>query len=175
MSDEVIQELFVALTSRWVRPDGRLAIGVPTSRLAQTLRLEPPALRAKLQEVQDKVAELGLEVRSYTEDGEEWQCICAATGGPVDLDLLAQGVLGVIIRLALERRTRSVPLKLLKDALIRRDYITESELQRIIRDLDRHGYIRRKKGSLSFGFRTQLEFTEEALQQIKEEVASTIF
>lgn len=174
MSEDVPRDLFIALASRWLKADGKLAFGAPASRLAQVLRLEPPALREKLRELQERVRGLGLEIRSYSEDGEEWYCLCSIAGGPVDIDLISQGVLAVIIRLALDRRTHTIPAGLLKDALVRREYLSEGELQRIIRELDRAGYIRRRKGKITLGFRTKVEFTEQSLQQIREEVSSTI-
>ena len=168
--ESLLPQLMAILTARWRQEGGRLAVGAPRRRLLEALRIGEGELDALLQELADRAAALGLELRDYRRAGDTWCCLTALQGGPIELTDIEQGVLGLIIHLALQSgRKRSAATEVVREILVGREYLTEHQLQTVLRRLESHGYIRRSRGLVTLDCRTTLEFDEAAQKEIAEQ------
>jgi len=168
--ETLLPQLMAILTARWRDESGRLAVGAPRKRLLEVLRIDEAQLDALLQSLADRAVALGLELRDYRRAGDTWCCLTAIHGGPVELSEVDQGVLGLIIHLVLKSgRRRYASMEQVRETLVGREYLTENQLQAVLRRLEYHGYIRRSRGTLSLDCRTTLEFDEAAQKEIAEQ------
>ena len=94
---EIDPQLFIALTSRWRRENGSLAIGVSKNQLRNKTGLTLLELETTLEDFGRKAKRLGLELISYVFENEEWYCLRSIYVVPNELTLDEQAVLGTII------------------------------------------------------------------------------
>jgi len=168
--ESLLPQLMAVLTARWRQENGRLAVGAPRKRLLEALRVDEAQLDALLQGLADRLAPLGLELRDYRRAGDTWCCLTALQGGPIELADPEQGVLGLVIHLVRESgRRRCAATDAVREILVGREYLTEHQLQAILRRLEYHGYIRRSRGSVTLDCRTTLEFDDAAQKEIAEQ------
>jgi hypothetical protein len=168
--ESLLPQLMAVLTSRWRQENGRLGVGAPRKRLLEALRVGEPQLEALLQQLADRVAAIGLELRDYRRAGDTWCCLTALQGGPIELTEVEQGVLGLIIHLVRKSgRKRCAATETIREILVGREYLTEHQLQSILRRLEYHGYVRRSRGTVTLDCRTTLEFDDTAQKEIAEQ------
>ena len=176
--DETLQELFVALTSRWRTEDGSLAAGVPRRRLLTALDLDEPALRPLLDRLSGHLGPLGLELIEYYHARDRWYAIKSLHAAPNELDENEQAVLGVVIALIEESKRPSeakIPPSKLKRILVRGKYLTQYRLDKVLSNLEHLGYLRRTKGGHAYGPRTLIEYGEDSRRNIAEEARELVF
>lgn len=171
----LVPQLLAILTARWRDEGGRLAIGAPRRRLLQVLRLDEEQLDALLQDLAQRASELGLDLREYRKAGDTWHCLTVTHGGPVELDEVSQGVLGLLIHLVgRSGRRKAASCEELREILVGREYLSEHHLRTILRRLDYLGYVRRSRGMIALDCRTSLEFDEAARKEIAEQAKALI-
>ena len=171
----VLPQLVAILTARWRDETGRLGIGAPRRKLLEALRVDEARLDALLQELAQKAGELGMDLREYRRAGETWHCLTATYGGPLELDDISQGVLGLLIHLVRRSgRRKSATQEEVREILVGREYLSEYQLQAILRRLDYLGYIRRSRGTIALDTRTTLEFDDAAQKEIAEQAKALI-
>lgn len=169
---DVDPQLFIALTSRWRRENGSLAIGVSKNQLRNKTGLTLLELETTLEDFGRKVKRLGLELISYVLENEEWYCLRSIYVVPNELTLDEQAVLGTIIfmveRKSDRRRREEEPISSsdLFERLVKRGYYSEYTLTRILRTLDATGYIRRGGNKIKYGSRTKIEISAERRAEI---------
>ncbi len=174
--EDAIQELFIALTTRWHQEDGVLAIGVPQSKLLKAGGIQAPALENLLKELREKVSSLGLDVIEYLYKGERWYAIRSNYVAPSELTEEEEAVLAYIMS-HLENcgeRKQQVQLSTIKKKMLAGDYLTETQFDRVLRQLEHLGYIERHKQFIQYSCRTLLEFNESARKHIAEEAKQRI-
>jgi len=175
VDETLLPQLVAVLTARWRDEGGRLCVGAPKRRLLESLRVEPESLEFLLHKLADQAAALGLELRDYRKAGDTWCCLTAVHGGPNELAERDQGVLGLVIHLVRKSgRRRHASMDEVREILVGREYLTEHQLQTILRRLDYHGYIRRSRGTVRLDCRTTLEFDEAAQKEIAEQAKALI-
>ncbi len=169
---EIDPQLFIALTSRWRRENGSLAIGVSKNQLRNKTGLTLLELETTLEDFGRKVKRLGLELISYVFENEEWYCLRSIYVVPNELTLDEQAVLGTIIfmieRKSDRRRREEEPISSsdLFERLVKRGYYSEYTLTRILRTLDATGYICRGGNKIKYGSRTKIEISAERRAEI---------
>lgn len=171
---DLYAQLFTICTARASDLSGRLQIGATAARLEQALGVDNQQLLHVLNSLADQVRPLGLEMIEYSHDGEAWYCIRSRHGGPTEISEICQGVLGVILALAGGSRERRVPTSRLRSRLVEREYLKEFELDKALRTLDQAGYIRRGRGQIYLGPRTQVELTRERMDEIAHQAKQLI-
>ena len=180
MSDiiqEALQELFVALTTRWRKENGVLAIGVSRKQLLKAGSIESQVLEDLLKKLKENISSLGLELLEYIYEGEAWYAIRSTYVAPADLKSEEEAVLAVIIA-HIESSTenkKEVPVANVKKKLVNGKYFSEYQFERILRNLEQSGYIERKKNNLLYSPRILIELPQEARKHICEESARLIF
>lgn len=175
--DEALQELFVALTTRWRRENGKLAVGVTRAKLLKTDGITPAVLDELFKKLRDKLKELGLELVEYVYDGDVWYAIRSTYVSLTELQNEEEAVLAVLIA-ALETAPGSkkeVAGEVLKKRLVNGKYFTDSQMERVLKNLEHLGYLDRQKKLLLYGPRTLLEFSEDARKHIQEQCGRLIF
>ncbi|MBI4615042.1 MAG: hypothetical protein HY720_15625 [Planctomycetes bacterium] len=176
--DDVLQELFLALTARWRSEDGKLAVGVPRKKLVAALDLPEAELGPVLDRLSGRIGPLGLEVVEYYHGRDRWVALRSLAACPNELGEWEQAVLGVVIAFLEESQrpdSSQVPLSKLKRLLVRGKYLSEYRLERVLANLEHLGYLSRKKDGYAYGPRTLLEFGEERRKNIHEEARELIF
>jgi hypothetical protein len=168
--ESLLPQLMAILTARWREEGGRLSVGAPRKRLLEALRVDEPQLDALLDALAKRAEALGLELRDYRRAGDTWCCLTAVHGGPVELTDVDQGVLGLVIHLVLKSgRRRCAETEAIHEILVGREYLTDNQLQSVLRRLEYHGYIHRGRGTVTLDCRTTLEFDENAQKEIAEQ------
>lgn len=168
--EDLLPQLMAVLTARWRDENGRLGVGAPRRRLLEALRMDEVQLEALLQRLAERAAVLGLELRDYKRTGDTWCCLTAIHGGPTELTEVEQGVLGLIIHLVHKSgRRRYAPADAIREILVGREYLSEHQLQNVLRRLEYHGYVRRSRGTVALDCRTTLEFDEHARKEIADQ------
>lgn len=176
--DEVLQEMFVALTSRWRTDEGQLAVGVGRRKLMAALDVDEAGLRPLLDELAGRLGPLGLELVEYYHARDRWYAVKSVFAAPNELDENEQAVLGVVIALVEESKRPSearIPLARLKRILVRGKYLTQYRLDKVLASLEHLGYLRRTKGGHAYGPRTLIEYGEESRRNIAEEARELVF
>lgn len=170
-SDDIMPELFTALTARWHQEDGSLAIGVPRSKLAKAAGMNVEHLEEYLQKMRQQIASLGMELVEYSHQGEAWYAIRSSYICPSELKEDEEAVLGYLISLLEDTKRHShVTVSQVKKKLIEGKYFNESQLDRILKQLENLGYILRRQQKIVYHCRTLLEFSPQSRQHIAEEV-----
>lgn len=173
--ETLLPQLVAILTARWREDNGRLAVGTPKRRIREALRIEVEGLEFLLHKLADQAEPLGLELRDYRRGGDTWLCLTAVHGGPSELRDREQGVLGLLIHLVRKSgRRRCAAMDEVREILVGREYLTEHQLQTILRQLDYLGYIRRSRGTVHLDCRTTLEFDDAAQKEIAEQAKTLI-
>jgi hypothetical protein len=173
--EDLLPQLVAILTARSRDEQGRLAVGAPRRRLREALRIDEAGLDALLQSLAERGDGLGLELRDYRKAGDTWCCLTAIHGGPTELTDVEQGVLGLLVHLVLQnRRKRFAAMEEVREILVGREYLTEYQLQTVLRRLEYHGYVRRSRGTIHLDCRTALEFDEAAQKEIAEQARRLI-
>ncbi len=171
----LLPQLVAILTARSRDENGRLAIGAPRRKLLEALRVGEEELDALLQNLAQRGSELGLDLREYRKAGDTWHCLTATYGGPLELDDISQGVLALLIHLVRKSGRRKIATQEeVREILVGREYLSEYQLQTILRRLDYLGYIRRGRGTIALDCRTTLEFDEAAQKEIAEQARALI-
>ncbi|NUM35637.1 MAG: hypothetical protein HUU50_13910 [Candidatus Brocadiae bacterium] len=180
MSDiiqEALQEIFVALTTRWRKENGVLAIGVSRKQLLKAGSIEPAVLEDLLKKLKENISSLGLELLEYLYEGESWYAIRSSYVAPADLKSEEEAVLAIIIAHieSIKESKKEAPLANIKKKLVGGKYFSEYQFDRILRNLEQSGYIERKKNNLAYSPRTLIELPEDARKHICEESSRLIF
>jgi len=173
--ESLLPQLTAVLTARWRDETGRLAIGAPRKRLLEALRVDEAQVDALLQELANRAISLGLELRDYRRAGDSWCCLTAVHGGPTELTDVDSGVLGLLIHLVLKSgRRRCASMDEIREILVGREYLTENQLQAILRRLEYLGYLRRSRGTVALDCRATLELDDAAQKEIAEQAKALI-
>ncbi|MFW6161348.1 MAG: hypothetical protein ACODAJ_01185 [Planctomycetota bacterium] len=173
--ETILPQLVAILTARWRQDNGRLAVGAPKRRIREALRVEGEELEFLLHKLADQAEAIGLELRDYRRSGDTWLCLTAVHGGPSELRDREQGVLGLLVHLVRKSgRRRSATMDEIREILVGREYLTEHQLQTVLRQLDYMGYIRRSRGTVHLDCRTALEFDDAAQKEIAEQAKTLI-
>ena len=173
--ETLIPQLVAILTARWREEGGRLAVGASKRRLREALRIDDEGLEFLLHKLAEQCAPMGLELRDYRRAGDTWCCLTAAHGGPTELLEREQGVLGLLIHLVRKSgRSRFAAMEDIREILVGREYLTEHQLQTVLRRLEYHGYIRRTRGTVHLDCRTTLELDDAAQKEIAEQAKALI-
>jgi len=173
--ESLLPQLVAILTARWRQENGRLAVGAPKRRLMAALRVDEAHLNALLQSLAERAIGIGLELRDFRRAGDTWCCLTAVQGGPIELTDVDQGVLGLIIHLVRKSgRRRCASIEEIREILVGREYLTEHQLQSVLRRLDYYGYVRRGRGIVHLDCRTTLEFDRNAQKEIAEQARTLI-
>ncbi len=180
MSDiiqEALQELFVALTTRWRKENGVLAIGVSRKQLLKAGSIEGAVLDDLLKKLKENIVNLGLELLEYIYDGETWYAIRSTYVAPTDLKSEEEAVLAVIVAHieSCAESKKETPIGTVKKKLVGGKYFSEYQFDRILKNLEQSGYIERKKNSLIYSPRTLIELSQDARKHICEESSRLIF
>ena len=174
---EALQELFVALTTRWRKENGVLAIGVSRKQLLKAGSVEVEILDDLIKKLRENVANLGLELLEYLYEGEVWYAIRSTYVAPCELKSEEEAMLSVIIAHIESNPSdkKETPIANVKKKLVGGKYFSEYQFDRILRNLELYGYIERKRNSLVYSPRTLIELSQEARKHISEESARLIF
>lgn len=176
--DEILSELFVALTARWRGPEGNLAIGVSARRLIGALGVSAGDLGVLLDRLVERVAPLGLELVEYYHERDRWYVLRSVHPAPTELDEWEQSTLGVVIAMAEETKRgadAAVPGHKIQRLLVRGKYLSLYRLDRALSRLEALGYLVRKKGGYAYGPRTLVEYSEESRKNIHLEARDLVF
>lgn len=175
--EEALQELFIAITARWQREDGTLGIGVSRSQLTTAGEISSDVLDNLLDTLRKKLAELGVELLEYMYDGDIWYAVRSSYVCPSELRSEEEAMLALFIS-ELESSSKApseILVKNCKQKLIGGKYFSEHQFDKIVRNLETLGYIKRKRSSILYGPRTLLEFSEESRKHIAEESHRLVF
>ncbi len=168
---ELFRELTTILTRRWTK-NNVLVFGVSEHDLLIATRMDVVSLHNILEDYSAFIELLGLRLVSYyLEEGDKWYCLKSEYYAPPELSESETLVLGVMIAMIELEQRSSVSVKKVKEFLLTRGYLKEYQVGIIIKSLVKKGYIKRKRGynSLSYGYRTLIEFEETERVKIKEE------
>lgn len=169
-------QILLALSSQWRRPDGSLVFGQPKRKLRQKMGISMIDLENLLKDFRKEIKPLGLELFSYSEDGEIWYCIRSKYVVPNELDMEQQAVLGTIIYFVEKESEKDIPNEnhsinpnLLQKKLVDGGYYSDYKLSKILQTLESLSYIQRERKSISYGIRTKIEFKPEKRKEIAEQ------
>jgi DNA-binding MarR family transcriptional regulator len=171
---DINPQLLIALTSRWRRKNGSLAMGISKRQLRNKTGLSLLDLETLLEEFGKKVRKIGLELVSYVTNNETWYCLRSIYVVPNELTGDEQAVLGTIIYLIEKktdhRRREEQPINktALVDRLVKRGYYSDYSLNKMLQTLEAAGYIQRSPGKIKYGPRTKIELTDERRKEIAE-------
>ena len=83
--EEALQELFIAITARWRKDDGTLAIGVTRSRLLKAGDIGPEVFDDLLDKLKKSIKSLGMELVEYLYEGDVWYSVRSAYVCPSEM------------------------------------------------------------------------------------------
>lgn len=174
--DEIVQELFAALTTRWRREDGRLAIGVTREKLLSVGDINQEILDNLLEKLKQHIQPLGMELVEYISQGEYWYAIRSVYACPAELKREEESTLAVCVAL-LEKKSgkgrkkeeQKAEVSALKRRLVKGQYFTEYQVDKHIKSLEYLGYIQRHQKYFSYGPRSLLELSPESRRHISEQ------
>ena len=173
--ESLLPQLVAVLTARWREEGGRLAVGASKRRIREAHRIDDAAPELQLHKHADRAAGMGLDLRDYRRAGDTWVCLTALHGGPTELRDREQGVLGLLIHLVHgSGRRRCATMEEVREILVGREYLTEHQLQTVLRRLDYLGYVRRSRGTVHLDCRTALELDDAAQKEIAEQAKALI-
>lgn len=170
---EALQELFIAITTRWRNEQGILCIGVSRKKLLQAGNISSAILDELLKQIKEQIEPLGLELIEYIYDSEVWYTIHSIYVAPSELNSKEEAMLATIISFIESKHT--VNITELKKKLIAGEYFTVYQFEQTIKNLEQLGYIQRKKQKIQYGPRTLVEFSEDARKHIGKEAERLIF
>ena len=175
--DEALQELFMALITRWRKENGRLGIGVPKTKLLKAGAIKPDVLDDLLQKLRAKVGELGLEVVEYLYEGEPWYAVRSIYVCPTEMKEEEESFLALLIAQleAAQAPQRGVKEEPIKNRVVKNKYFTEHQFDRILKNLEQLGYVEKRQKRIYYLPRTLLEFSAETRKHIGEQAARLIF
>lgn len=176
--EETLQELFLALSTRWRQKDDNLAIGMSQGKLLQALEIDKHDLEKLLQELKAKITFLGLELVEYLYKNELWYSIRANYCCPSEIKKEEEATLAIIIG-SLEKMknpsSAEVSTQQIKKKIVSGKYLSEYQFDRVIKNLEYLGYIKKGRKGVSYSPRTLIEFSEEARKHIAQESQKLIF
>ncbi|MGQ4915516.1 MAG: hypothetical protein ACP6IU_12340 [Candidatus Asgardarchaeia archaeon] len=174
-TDEVAQ-LIAALSARWIGENGKIRYGVPEKKLLSIFKNNKKRLNALLSELERNIEPLGLMLVKYYMGNEKWYCLRTVYGVPTELTNDEYAVLGVIISI-MERKKNKTAFrkKELYLKLVTGGYMSQYQLDTILKRLELLGYINIEKGNISYGPRLQIEFDDERRKKIAEKASELIF
>lgn len=172
---EAMQELFIALTTRWRRDNGVLAIGVSKNKLLKAGNIQAGNLDELLQKLRARVADLGLELVEYLYQGESWYALRSTYVCPNELSSEEEAVLGVAIANIEANNGKPVSVEQIKKKLLAGKYFSDYQLDQIVKHLEQLGYIEKKMKLVSYSPRTLLEFSGDARKHIAEQTQRLVF
>lgn len=175
---DATQELFIAMSTRWIKNDGSLATGVSRKQILQKTDIKAEVLDDLIMQVKEKVDLLGLEVVEYTYESDLWYTLRSNYVAPNELNPEEEATLAVIIEFLEKQKdptTANISLDKINDRLVKGKYFTNSSLDRSLRKLEYLGYINRKRKKISYKPRTLIEFSEISRKHIAEESSKLMF
>jgi hypothetical protein len=178
MSDivqEALQELFIALTTRWRMDNGVLAIGISKGKLLKAGNIQTAALDDLLQKLRARVSDLGLELVEYLYAGESWYALRSTYVCPNELTNEEEAVLGVVIANIETNNGKQVSLDNVKKKLLAGKYFSDYQLDQILKRLEQYGYLEKKQKMASYSPRTLLEFSADTRKHIAEQAQRLVF
>lgn len=173
--EEMLQQVFIAITARWHRESGPLAIGVTRSRLKTAGAMSEEELDSVLAKLRGRLDGLGLDLVEYLYEGEVWYAVRSGFACPSELSGDDEAALAVLMSAVEPDETNKVSLEALKKRLVTAKYCTDYQLDRILKNLEHLGYIQRKSKMIGYGPRTMLEFSKDARKHIAEECGRFVF
>lgn len=172
--EQLFAQLFTCLTTRWCQRDGSLAIGAPESRLLDALNTSHDTLERILEQLQTQLTKLGIELVRYYLHDETWYCLRSIFTAPNELTIEEQAVLATIVALIENERKEHhreiVKFKILRDKLVKGDYMRPHKLRQILSTLKNLGFIQRSAKGITYGPRTLIELRPETREELHTEV-----
>ncbi|MCG3219104.1 MAG: hypothetical protein KAR35_08870 [Candidatus Heimdallarchaeota archaeon] len=172
ITEENKASIINALLSSWF-PEftyPRKVYGVQLSKLKILYNLNEEAEEQFFQELGLLVDPLGFHVKMYEYNDETWVCLRSLLGGPTGLTEEEEGVLGVIMYMALKDPAQSTRYSDLEELLTSKKYIKKAHLRYAVQALERNGYISRARGRIALYYKTEIEFDQESIEEIMVEV-----
>lgn len=173
-------QLFMGLCTRWRRDDGSLAFGISERDILSKGQMTVAEWRERQVDLRGHAEPLGLELVSYQHNGETWWCVRSLFAVPPELDEKEMAVLAVFFyRTAADQDTvpshaLSTPIDSMKALLVEGDYMSSYAFDRVLRQLQEKGYIRRSRRDIHAETRLLLEVPEENRKYLADQVARMI-
>ena len=133
IKEEGLEELFIALTTRWRKEDGKLGIGVPQKKLLKAGEINKSNLDILLADLKEYIKKLGLECIEYIYEGEVWYAIRSNYVAPVELESDEEAILAVIISLLEDTKQQKIGINTIKKKLILGKYCSEYQFKSIFK------------------------------------------
>lgn len=176
--EDLDAQLFAILTTRWLGGNSSLNVGVPQSKLLEALGCDDDGLDKILEAFTEKIRKFGLELVEYYSDNDKWYCIKTVYACPNELSTTEQAVLGVIISLIeankMENEKEETNVEALRNKLVRKKYLSEYRLTKVIKYLEKTGFVRRSTSRIKYGPRTKIELDNDRRLEIAEKAKSLI-
>lgn len=168
-AEEELQQMFIALTARWRKENGQLAIGTQKSKLLKAGGWNEEETERSFARLRSALEPIGLEVVEYICDGELWCAVRSSYVCPSELKTEEEALLAAIISFVEASKAKSAPIESLEKKLVGSKYFSRHQMDRLLKNLEDMGYVRKKNREVVYSPRTLLEFSEESRKHIAEE------